>query len=75
MLQPKIGRGEIANRDLFGDQNKKNVHKKKTDSRRHQELLREKNELEQNRPHDIEEMRRWKHSMGKVLQELELFKQ
>ncbi len=23
MLQPKIGRGEIANRDLFGDQNKK----------------------------------------------------
>jgi len=47
---------------------------KKIDNERHQELLRQKKELENNRPHDIEGMRRWKHTMGKVLQELELFK-
>ena len=46
---------------------------KKIDNVRHQELLRQKKELENNRPHDIDEMRRWKHSMGKILQELELF--
>ncbi|MCV0400753.1 MAG: hypothetical protein K5777_02040 [Nitrosopumilus sp.] len=42
--------------------------------KRHHELLKEKEELEKNRPHGIEEMRRWKHSMGKILQELELYK-
>ena len=46
---------------------------KKIDSERHQELLKQKKELENNRPHGIDEMRRWKHSMGKILQELELF--
>jgi hypothetical protein len=48
---------------------------KKIDNERHQELLKQKKELENNRPHDIDEieMRRWKHSMGKILQELELF--
>ena len=46
---------------------------KKIDYERHQELLEQKKELENNRPHDIDEMRRWKHSMGKILQELELF--
>lgn len=46
---------------------------KKIDNKRHQELLRQKKELENNRPHNIDEMRRWKHSMGKILQELELF--
>ena len=46
---------------------------KKIDDKRHQELLKEKKELEENRPHDIDEMRRWKHTMGKILQELELF--
>ena len=45
----------------------------KMDEKRHQELLKQKKELEDNRPHDIEAMRRWKHLMGKVLQELELF--
>ena len=43
------------------------------DNKRHLELLRQKEELENNRPHDIDAMRRWKHSMGKILQELELF--
>ena len=43
------------------------------DNERHQELLKQKKELENNRPHDIDEMRRWKHSMSKILQELELF--
>ena len=43
------------------------------DNERHRELLHQKEELENNRPHDIDAMRRWKHSMGKVLQELELF--
>ena len=43
------------------------------DDKRHLELLRQKKELENNRPHDIDAMRRWKHSMGKILQELELF--
>ena len=46
---------------------------KKIDNERHHELLKQKKELENNRPHDIDEMRRWKHSMGKILQELELF--
>ena len=41
---------------------------------RYQELLKMKKELEDNRPHDIEQMRRWKHSMSKVLEELELFR-
>lgn len=45
----------------------------KKNEKRHQELLKEKKELEQNRPHGIEEMRRWKHDMGKILQELELY--
>jgi len=49
------------------------VRGKKIDNERHQELLKQKKELENNRPHDIDEMRRWKHSMGKILQELELF--
>ena len=47
---------------------------KKIDEKRHQELLKQKEELENNRPHDVEAMRRWKHSMGKILEELELFK-
>ena len=47
---------------------------KKIDEQRHQELLKQKEELENNRPHDIDAMRRWKHSMGKILEELELFK-
>jgi len=46
---------------------------KRSDVKRHQELLKQKKELEDNRPHGVEEMRRWKHAMGKVLQELELF--
>lgn len=45
----------------------------KKSEKRHQELLKEKKELEENRPHGIDEMRRWKHSMGKILQELELY--
>lgn len=44
------------------------------DEKRYKELLRQKEELENNRPHDIESMRRWKHTMGKVLEELELYK-
>ena len=47
---------------------------RKTDDKRHQELLKQKEELENNRPHDIDAMRRWKHSMSKILEELELFK-
>ena len=47
--------------------------KTKIDEKRYQELLKQKKELENSRPHDIEAMRRWKHSMGKILQELELF--
>jgi len=45
----------------------------KKNEKRYQELLKEKKELEKNRPHEIDEMRRWKHIMGKVLQELELY--
>jgi hypothetical protein len=41
--------------------------------KRHLELLRQKEELENTRPHDVDAMRRWKHSMSKILQELELF--
>ncbi len=48
------------------------MNSKKNDQR-YQELLIEKKELEKNRPHGIDEMRRWKHSMGKILQELELY--
>jgi len=44
------------------------------DNKRYQELLKEKIFLEDNRPHDIDAMRRWKHSMSKILQELELFR-
>jgi hypothetical protein len=44
------------------------------DNKRFRELLKEKKELEDNRPHDIDAMRRWKHSMSKILQELELFR-
>ena len=47
---------------------------KKLDHERHVELLQEKKELENNRPHDVDGMRRWKHSMGKVLEELELYR-
>jgi len=47
--------------------------KARIDEKRHQELLKQKKELEDNRPHDIEAMRKWKHVMGKILQELELF--
>lgn len=47
---------------------------KKIDDSRYLELLKQKEELETNRPHDIDAMRRWKHSMGKILEELELFK-
>ena len=45
----------------------------KKDEPRYQELLKEKKELEKNRPHGIDDMRRWKHAMGKILQELELY--
>jgi len=44
------------------------------DNKRYQELLKEKIFLEDNRPPDIDAMRRWKHSMSKILQELELFR-
>lgn len=47
---------------------------KKLDDKRYQELIKQKEEFEKNRPHDIESMRRWKHSMSKILEELELFK-
>ncbi len=45
----------------------------KKSEKRHQELIKEKKELGKNRPHSIDEMRRWKYSMGKILQELELY--
>ena len=41
---------------------------------RYQELLKIKKDMEDNRPHNIDEMRRWKHSMSKILEELELFR-
>jgi len=44
------------------------------DNKRYGELLKEKKLLEDNRPHDVDGMRRWKHSMSKLLQELELFR-
>ena len=44
------------------------------DNKRFHELLKEKKDLEDNRPPDIDAMRRWKHSMSKILQELELFR-
>jgi len=46
----------------------------KIDNIQYRELLKKKKFLEDNRPHDIDEMRRWKHSMSKVLEELELFR-
>ena len=46
----------------------------KIDNIQYRELLIKKKFLEDNRPHDIDEMRRWKHSMSKVLEELELFR-
>jgi len=46
----------------------------KIDNTRYRELLKEKKDLEDNRPHNIDEMRRWKHSMSKILEELELFR-
>jgi hypothetical protein len=46
----------------------------KIDNTRYRELLKKKKDLENNRPHHIDEMRRWKHSMSKVLEELELFR-
>jgi hypothetical protein len=46
----------------------------RVDNIRYQELLKIKKDLEDNRPHEIDEMRRWKHSMSKVLEELELFR-
>ena len=48
------------------------MHNKKSE-KRHKELLDEKKDLEKNRPHTVEEMRRWKHTMGKILEELELY--
>ena len=47
---------------------------KKVDDDRYQKLLDEKKMLEDNRPHDVDGMRRWKHSMGKILEELELYR-
>ncbi|MBM2818703.1 MAG: hypothetical protein HW410_385 [Nitrosarchaeum sp.] len=47
---------------------------KKIDEKRYHELVKQKEELEKNRPHDIDSMRRWKHVMGKILEELELYK-
>ena len=44
------------------------------DDERYRELLQEKKELENDRPHDVDGMRRWKHSMGKILEELELYR-
>jgi hypothetical protein len=46
----------------------------RVDNNRYRELLKEKKELEDARPHDIDSMRRWKHSMSKILEELELFR-
>ncbi len=46
----------------------------RVDNKRYRELLEEKKFLEDNRPSDIDAMRRWKHSMSKILQELELFR-
>ncbi|MDH3277966.1 MAG: hypothetical protein OEM21_07685 [Nitrosopumilus sp.] len=43
------------------------------DDKRYLELIKEKEELEANRPFDVDLMRQWKHSMSKILQELELF--
>jgi len=44
------------------------------DDKRYQELLKQKEKLENNRPSDISAMRDWKYLMSKILQELELFK-
>ena len=50
------------------------MRSKKVDHERHQNLLKEKKELEDSRPHDVDGMRRWKHTMGKILEELELYR-
>ena len=47
---------------------------KKIDHERYQNLLKEKKELEDNRPHDVDGMRSWKHTMGKILEEMELYR-
>ena len=44
------------------------------DGKKYQKLLKEKEDLENNRPADVDAMRQWKYLMNKVLQELELFK-
>lgn len=59
---------------MNNDRNQRNLMNKKIDEGRLNELLKLKEELENNRPHDVDSMRRWKHTMGKILQELELFK-
>ena len=46
----------------------------RVDNDRYNELLKKKKVLEDNRPHGIDEMRRWKHDMNKILEELELFR-
>ena len=46
----------------------------KIDNNRYTELLKKKKDLQNNRPDNIDEMRRWKHSMSKILEELELFR-
>jgi len=43
------------------------------DEKRYLELIKEKEKLEESRPSDVNAMRQWKHSMSKILQELELF--
>lgn len=53
---------------------KSNIIHKKTDEKRLRELLKQKEDLESTRPHDVESMRGWKHKMGKILEEIELFK-
>ncbi len=45
--------------------------KSKRDDHRYQELLEEEKELEKNGPREIDEMRRWKRSMGKISEELQ----
>jgi len=39
----------------------------KKNEKRYQELFKEKKEREKNRPHELDEMRRRKHTMGKVV--------
>ena len=44
------------------------------DTKKYEKLLKEKENLENNRPQDVDSMRQWKYLMNKVLQELELFR-